>query len=145
MVASLARSVRAAMRRHQEVPPGTQRSTWRLVVGEVAWLLGQLLSPDRFVPALAAAVLVLLVLGPDTPGPVVQVPWRGLLAALLGVVAGAVGPRVLTRVVGSERSERAGGGVAAKQAVAGIAPLFVLAAVLAVVGFALATVVSLLF
>lgn len=129
------------MRRHQELPPDPQRPLWRLILSELAYLVRQFLRPRHLVPALLAAGVISLGLSPATPGPVLD---PGPLAFL--AVAGACTATWLAAKLavenGETRSRRSG---FVRQATSGIGMVVLTAGLVALAGWLLAVVVSLLF
>lgn len=82
---------RRAMRRHQDVPPRSALPLWKLLLGELVYLLREVGKPRRLVPALLAGTLIGVGLSPWTPGPVAAPALRVLLAVVaagLGMWAG---------------------------------------------------------
>ncbi|MDP8930056.1 MAG: hypothetical protein M3O70_16180 [Actinomycetota bacterium] len=134
---------RRAMRGHQSLPPDRQPTLWRLIVGGIGYLLGQLRNPRRLVPALVAAGLITLGLSPATPGPVAQPVLLAPLAIFAAAVAAWAGPRIGA----GHHDGPGGGGVPAVlwQAIPGIGTVVLAAAGVALSGWLLAVLISALF
>lgn len=92
---SLMAAMRRVMRRHQDVPPpGRGRiPMWRLLGGELLWAVRQLTArPAVLAGLLAGFAATLAVLGAAAPGPILEPPWRVVVALGAGwLVAGATG------------------------------------------------------
>src|SRR6056297_2906310 len=80
-------SARRRMRQHQDIPPRRPHlPLWRLLLGEAAWALRQVVREPRILAALlVGAAATLAVLGAAAPGPVL--PWTGriVVALLVGL------------------------------------------------------------
>jgi hypothetical protein len=127
-------TARRAMRRHQGLPPDRKRPMWRLLLGEFAYLLGQLVRPRVLVPALVAAGVVTLGLSPATPGPVLDPLPLAALAATVGAAAMWASLRLASR---GRSPERADTGVL-YQAVSGIGMVTLMVGVFALAAWVLA-------
>lgn len=101
---------RRRMRRHQGVPTRAPRmSMWRLLAGELAWSIRQLLVAPWVLAGMTLGVIgTLAVLGAGAPGPVPEPHLRVLLAIAVGLLLGA-GGRAL-RTTSSSRSADADDG-----------------------------------
>lgn len=126
-------AARRAMRRHQDVPPprATRLPLWRLVLGEAAWAVRQLVGEPRVLAALLLGVAATLaVLDAAAPGPVLPWPGRTLLALLAGlVVARGASARVHRRSTPASPGDDGAGpgpGIAVTEVVAALAGMVLL-------------------
>lgn len=94
--------IRRAMRRHQGLPPPpTRLPLWRLLLGELAWAFRQLLAAPWVLGALVlGSAASMAVLGAAAPGPVLDPPWRILVALGVGLLL-AVGVRRVRYAAGT--------------------------------------------
>ena len=118
-------AARRLMRQHQEIPPRRPRlPLWRLLLGEVAWALRELVrEPFVLAGLLGGGVLAVVLLDAAAPGPVLPWPGRIVVGLLVGL---AIARGVWTwRRRGSQRqgSGRAGPVVAATEVVAALVTL----------------------
>lgn len=90
-------AARRAMRRHQGAPPRSSLPMWKLLLGELVYLLRQLAKPRRLIPALVAATLIAVGLSPWTPGPVAEPALRVLLASVAAALGVWAGPRFVSQ------------------------------------------------
>lgn len=88
--------IRRALRRHQGLPPPpTRLPLWRLLLGELAWASRQLLAAPWVLGGLVlGSAASVAVLGAAAPGPVLDPPWRILVALGVGLLL-AVGARTV--------------------------------------------------
>lgn len=70
---------------------------WRLMLGELRWAVRQAIHPAKMVAASLVAIAVGAMLGPTTPGPVLDAGWRLAAAVVLGLVTVAVAHALLQR------------------------------------------------
>ncbi|MBW3662641.1 MAG: hypothetical protein KY469_06030 [Actinobacteria bacterium] len=134
-------TARRAMRRHQGLPPDRKRPLWRLVLGEFAYMLGQLVRPRLLVPALVAAGVVTLGLSPATPGPVLD----PLPLAALAAATGAAAVYISLRMASRGRTPDRGDSSVLQQAAGGIGMVALMAGVFALAAWVLAVVLRSLF
>lgn len=133
-------AARRAMRRHQRVPPRESVPMPRLLAGEAVYVVRMLGRPERGLPALAAASLVVLALSSATPGPVAPLP----LLVPLGVVAAALGALLGARIFPVRRPPSRDAESWWRGAISGVGMVVVMALVVLAVGWLLALVVSVL-
>lgn len=80
------------MRHHQDLPPrGSRIPLWRLISGELLWALRQLARAPWVLAGLVLGfTATVAVLHSAAPGPVLDPPWRVLVAIAAGMLlAGA--------------------------------------------------------
>lgn len=141
---------RQAMRRHQRVPPRPPIPLWKLVLGEIAYLLRQLRQPRRTIPAVVAATAIVIGLSPWTPGPVAAPALLILLAGVAAALGVWGGPRLVAHrgVRNGETVWRAGparpgtnaGGW--RRAISGVATVLVAALTVVAAGWLLAILIA---
>lgn len=78
----------------------------RLIAGELAWALRQVLHPLKLGVALVVTAVVVAALGPLTPGLVLTQGWRLIVAVLLGLTSAALAHALLGRVGSGPPDER---------------------------------------
>lgn len=95
-------TIRRAMRRHQGVPdPKARVPMWRLLAGEVAWGIRQLIPHPLVLAGLAGGfVTTIAVLSAAAPGPILDLQWRVLVAVAVGLLL-AAGARRLEESTGA--------------------------------------------
>ncbi len=94
-------AVRRKLLEHQDRPRRSKVPMWRLLWWEVTHGVGRLFDRSVamvWVPAAVVALLVLLGLGPWTPGPVLDAVWRSLLALVAAILTASVAVALRSRV-----------------------------------------------
>lgn len=133
-------SARKAMRRHQHLPSSARLPMWRLLAGEVAYVVRLAGSKRDIVVAVVVAVLVTVGLSPATPGPVATPSLRMVIAAAAAAAAWAI-----AWVLSQPGPAGTNDGPMWRQATSGIGMVLLATVGLAVVAWLLTVLVSLAF
>lgn len=98
------------MRRHQGVPADRDRVPLsRLVAGELGWAIRQVAhSPTVAVGLVGGTAATLAVLGQAAPGPVLDAPWRLIVAVAAGLSVAAALRRLRSARAPTGRRDRVG-------------------------------------
>ena len=121
-------AARRLMRQHQGIPPRRPRQPlWRLLLGEAAWALGQLVrEPLLLVVLLVGGALAVAVLDAAAPGPVLPWPGRIVVGLLVGLALARGTWTWLRRRTARPRTRQAAPQVAATEVVASLVTLVLL-------------------